>query len=60
MAPILFLFLMLVATETLEFEWKRADIEVLTVAHSPDISLASGCIRGCPPPDVKLETPHQL
>ena len=44
MAPELFLFLMPAAAETLELEWKRAGIEVLTTAHTPDNSLASRCV----------------
>ncbi len=46
---ILFLFLMSAAAETLELEWKRADLEVLTIAHFPDNSPAFGCIWGHTP-----------
>jgi hypothetical protein len=49
MAPVLFLFLMSVAAETLELEWKKTGIEVLTVSHTPDNDLVSGCVRGHPP-----------
>ncbi len=35
MAPVLFLFLMSAAAETIKLAWKRANIEVLTVAHTP-------------------------
>ena len=49
MAPVLFLFLMSAAAETLESAWKKADIEVLTVAHSPDDELNTGCVRGHTP-----------
>ncbi len=44
MAPVLFLFLMSAVAETLELEWKKAGIEVLTVAHSPDNKINSGCV----------------
>ena len=49
MAPVLFLFLMSAAAETLESAWKQAGIEVLTVAHSPDDELNTGCVRGHTP-----------
>jgi hypothetical protein len=49
MAPVLFLFLMSAAAETLESAWKKANIEVLTVAHSPDNALDAGCVRGHTP-----------
>jgi hypothetical protein len=49
MAPVLFLFLMSAAAETLEMAWKHAGIWVLTVGHAPDEELHTGCIRGHPP-----------
>ncbi len=49
MAPILFLFLMSAAAETLELAWKRANIEALTVAHTPANELDKGCVRGHTP-----------
>ncbi len=49
MAPVLFLFLMSAAAETLESSWKQANIIVLTVAHSPDDALEAGCVRGHTP-----------
>ncbi len=49
MAPVLFLFLMSAAAETLKIEWKQAGIKVLTVAHSPNEDLATGCLRGHTP-----------
>jgi hypothetical protein len=49
MAPILFLFLMSAAAETLKIEWKQAGIKVHTVAHSSDEDLATGCLRGHTP-----------
>ena len=39
MAPALFLFLMSAVDETLELEWRKASIEVLTVAHTLDDKL---------------------
>ena len=45
MAPVLFLFLMSTAAETLELAWKLANIEVLTVAHTPANELDIGCVR---------------
>jgi hypothetical protein len=42
MAPVLFLFLMSAAAETLKSAWKQAGIEVLTVAHTPDNKLNTG------------------
>jgi len=49
MAPVLFLFLMSAAAKTLESAWKQAYIEVLTVAHSPDDELNTGCVCGHTP-----------
>jgi hypothetical protein len=49
MAPVLFLFLMSAAAETLESAWKKANIKVLTVAHSPDNALDAGCVSGHTP-----------
>jgi hypothetical protein len=49
MAPVLFLFLMSAAAETLKSAWKKANIKVLTVAHSPDDALDAGCVRGHTP-----------
>jgi hypothetical protein len=48
MAPVLFLFLMSAAAETLKSAWKN-NIKVLTVAHSPDDALDAGCVRGHTP-----------
>ncbi len=44
MAPVLFLFLMSAAAETLKSAWKQAGIEVLTVAHTPDNELDTGYV----------------
>ena len=49
MAPVLFLFLMSAAAETLESAWKQAGIKVLTVAHTPANKLNTGCVRGHTP-----------
>ncbi len=49
MAPVIFLFLMSVAAETLEVKWCEAGITVLKVAHSSDDDLESGCIHGHTP-----------
>jgi hypothetical protein len=49
MVPVLFLFLMSAAAETLKIEWEQAGIKVLTVAHSPNEDLATRCLRGCTP-----------
>ena len=49
MAPVLFLFLMSAAAETLEPAWRQANIEVLTVAHTPDDEIDTGCVRGHTP-----------
>ena len=49
MAPVLFLFLMSAAAETLEIEWKRRNIGVLTVAHAPDNNITTGQVRGHTP-----------
>jgi hypothetical protein len=48
-APVLFLFLMSAAAETLEPVWRQAGINVLNVAHSPDNQLDTGCVRGHTP-----------
>jgi hypothetical protein len=48
-APVLFLFLMSAAAETLKSAWKQANIEVLTAAHSPDNALEAGCVTGHTP-----------
>jgi hypothetical protein len=56
MAPVLFLYLMSAAAETLELEWKKAGIKVLTVAHSPDEEINSGCVRGHTP---RMYTSHK-
>jgi hypothetical protein len=48
-APVLFLFLMSAAAETLESAWKQAGIKVLTVAHTPVDELNTGCVRGHTP-----------
>jgi hypothetical protein len=49
MAPVFFLFLMSAVAETLESAWKKANIKVLTVAHSPDDAFDTGCVRGHTP-----------
>ncbi len=49
MAPVLFLFLMSAAAETLESAWKQANVEVLTVVHSPYNAMEAGCVRGHTP-----------
>jgi hypothetical protein len=49
MAPVIFLFLMSAAAETLKSAWKKANIKVLTMAHSPDNALDAGCVRGHTP-----------
>jgi hypothetical protein len=49
MAPVLFLFLMSGAAETLKSAWKQAGIKVLTVAHTPDNKLDTGCVQGHTP-----------
>ena len=49
MAPVLFLFLMSAAAETLESAWRQAGNEVFTVAHTPDDELDTGCVRGHTP-----------
>ena len=37
------------AAETLKLAWKQANIEVLTVAHTPANKLDTGCVRGHTP-----------
>jgi hypothetical protein len=49
MAPVLFLFLMSAAAETLEAAWKQAGIKVPTAAHTPANILNTGCVRGHTP-----------
>ena len=49
MAPVLFLFLMSAAAETLEPALRQANIEVLTVAHTPDDEIDTGYVRGHTP-----------
>lgn len=49
MAPVLFLFLMSAAAETLEYMCKNAGIDVLKVAHTPDNQLENCCVRGHSP-----------
>ena len=50
MAPVLFLFLMSAAAETLKPAWRQAGIKVLTVAHTPDDEIDNGCdVRGHTP-----------
>jgi hypothetical protein len=49
MAPVLFLFLMSAAAETLEPVWRQASISILTVAHIPDNQLDTGCVWGHTP-----------
>jgi hypothetical protein len=34
------------AAETLKLAWKQAQIQVLTVGHTPDNEIHTGCIRG--------------
>jgi hypothetical protein len=46
MAPVLSIFLMSAAAETLKSAWKQAGIEVLTVAHTPDNELDAGYVQG--------------
>ena len=57
MAPVLFLFLMSAAAETLESAWKQAGIKVLTVAHTPANGLNTGCVWGHTP---RMYTSHKL
>ena len=49
MAPVFFLFLMCAAAETLESAWKQANVQVLTVVHSPYNAMEAGCVRGHTP-----------
>ncbi len=49
MAPVLSLFLMSAAAETLEVKWRKTGIAVLKVVHSSDDELESGCICGHTP-----------
>jgi hypothetical protein len=49
MASVLFLFLMSVATETLEAKWCKTGIAILKVAHLRGNDLESGCIHGHTP-----------
>jgi hypothetical protein len=49
MVPALFLSLVSAAAETLEPAWRQADIDVLTVAHTPDNKLDTGCAQGHTP-----------
>ncbi len=58
MAPVLFLFLMSAAAETLEPAWQQADIEVLTVVRTKDNEIDTGYIRGHTP-RMYLQT-HRL
>ncbi len=59
MVPVLSLFLMCAAAKTLELAWKRANIEVLTVAHTPANEL--NWLRVRPhPKNVHLVQPHHL
>jgi hypothetical protein len=39
----------LAAAETLQVEWRKANIEVLTVAHTQDNILDTSCVRGRTP-----------
>jgi len=55
MAPVLFLFLMSAAAETLEVEWKKQNIGVLTVAHAPDDDITTGKVRGHTPQMYKSQ-----
>jgi hypothetical protein len=49
MAPVLFLFLMSAAAETLEPAWRQAGIKVLTVAHTKDDEINTGYVWGHTP-----------
>lgn len=55
MAPVLFLFLMPAFAETLEEEWKRHEIEVVTVetASSVDLEAGKGVIKSHTPDQYK-------
>ena len=57
MAPVLFLFLVSEAAETLEPAWRQANIEVLTIAHTPDDEIDTGYVRGHTP---RMYTSHKL
>jgi hypothetical protein len=49
MAPVLFLFIMSAATETLEIKWREADIKMLKVVHARNNKLDTGCARSHTP-----------
>jgi hypothetical protein len=49
MAPVLFLFLLSAAAETLEVKWHEAGIAALKVVHMHNDELESGCVRGLTP-----------
>lgn len=51
MAPVLFLFLMSAFAETLEEEWKRHDIEVVTVEQRPVTTLNQARVLSKATPD---------
>ena len=57
MAPVLLFFLVSAAAETLKLAWQQADIEVLTMAHTPDNKLDTGCVHGHSP---RMYTSHKL
>ena len=57
MAPVLFLFLMSAAAETLEVEWKQCNIGILTVVHTPDDDITTGKVRGHTP---RMYNSHNL
>ena len=49
MAPVLFLFLMSAAAETLKPAWRQAGIKVLTAAHTKDGEIDTDCVRSHTP-----------
>jgi hypothetical protein len=53
MAPVLFLFLMTAFAQTLELEWKKIDIPILSVMTAGDEHLADGKICSHTPKMVK-------
>jgi len=56
MAPVLFLFFMPAFAQTLELEWKKIDIPILSVMTAGDKHLADGKICSHTPKMVK--SPH--
>ncbi len=53
MAPVLFLFLMTAFAQTLELEWKKIGIPILSVMTAGNEHLADGKICSHPPKMVK-------